>query len=146
MHHGALLAGGNFHRANGLLTPYLARWSSPLPFMRLSAPSQTGSGVEIANRWLVPGHEYLNLASPNPCAAGLGSGPYGGLCVDDPAILLLQIQFPVGTPPFHFLATGTDATFGPYALPVGFSFEAICVDVTGWAVGCISPTVGYTAY
>jgi hypothetical protein len=60
--------------------------------------------------------------------------------------LIGQLVVPIGSVPFHFVATGPDATFGPYPLAAGLAFEAVSVDVTGGVVGCISPVRAYTVY
>jgi trimeric autotransporter adhesin len=143
---GALFAGGSFSTAGGIVSPSLARWSSPLPLLAVAQPSGAGTGVQVSNRWLIPGHEYYDLVSLDLCAGGPGTGPYGGLCFVDPSQLLAQLTLPIGSVPFHFVATAPDATFGPYALPAGLVFEAISVDVTGGVVGCVSPVTAYTVF
>jgi trimeric autotransporter adhesin len=140
---GALFLGGAVFSVGGVGSPYLARWSSPLPLVAFSQALGPGTGVQVANHWLIPGHEYYNLASLTPCASGLGTGPYGGLCFANLADLMLQLALPVGTAPFHFVAAAPDATFGGFLLPPGFAIEALSVDVTGGALGCLSPVVSY---
>ena len=141
---GALFLGGSMLSVGAVGSPYLARWSSPLPILALSQPFGPGTGVQVANHWLIPGHEYYNLASPTPCASGPGTGPYGGLCFANVADLVRQLTLPVGTAPFHFVAGSPDATFfGPFPLPPGLAIEALSVDVTGGTLGCLSPVVSY---
>ena len=141
---GSVIAGGDFASAGGIGSPFIARWSSPTPFLGISQPAGPGTGVIIANHWLVPGHEYYNLASLDPCAAGPGTGPYGGLCFADPATLINQLLAPIGAVPFHFVAGAADAAFGPFLLPPGLAVEALSVDVTGGVIGCISPVTSFT--
>jgi hypothetical protein len=128
------------------VTPSITQWSSPLSFLQFSQPGGTGSGVQVRNGWLIPGHEYFNVFSVELCPNGLGTGPYGGLCFTNPADLLLQLQLPVGSAPFHIVAASATETLGPYPVPPGFAFEAISVDWTGGGTGCISPAVGYTTF
>jgi hypothetical protein len=142
--HGALIMGGFFSAAGGLALPNLARWSTPAALLGFRQPAGAGGGIHVDHGWRQPGHAYLNLYSLEPCGSGPGTGPYGGLCFSNVATLLAQTQTPLGTPPFHVLATVEGETFGPYPVPPGLSFEAISVDVTGGVVGCISPVVAYT--
>jgi hypothetical protein len=141
---GALIAGGDFLTAGGIPSPYLARWSSPLPMLGFSQP-QSGM-VQVDDRWLVPSHEYYNIVSTDLSPGTVGTGPYGGLWFNDPAMLMQQVALPPGTAPFHFVAPGTSFSFGPYPLPPGISFEAISVDVTGGVIGCLAPAQRYTVY
>lgn len=143
---GALIAGGSFTSAGGIPSAYVARWSQPFPHLHFSQPNGNGTGVLVHDTWLIPGHEYFTLASADLCPAGAGTGPWGGLCFNDPAALWQQIALPVGAAPFHFVAPAADVAFGPYALPVGFAFEALAVDVTGGAIGCLSPAHGFVVY
>ena len=140
---GALIMGGGSFIVGGVGSPYLARWSSPQAFLALSQPSGPGTSVQVLNHWLIPGHEYFNLASINPCAGGPGTGPYGGLCFNNVADLIGQLTLPVGAAPFHFVAGSPDASFGPFVLPPGLSIETLSVDVTGGVLGCISPASSY---
>ena len=140
---GSLMVTGGW-TPGGINSPHLARYSSPLPRLRISQPAGPGTGVEIANFWTIPGHEYYNIASLNPCPGGVGSGPYGGLCFNNPADLVTQALLPIGAVPFHYVAGGTSAVFGPFPLPAGLAFEAITVDVTGGVIGCLSPVRPYT--
>jgi hypothetical protein len=141
-----VLAGGNLISVAGVNAPFLARWWTPQPSISVSQPLGSELGVQIQSSWLIPGHEYFNIASLNPCAGGAGTGPYGGLCFPNLADLEWQLLLPVGSPPFHFIATQPTATFGLFSLPFGLSFEAICVDVTAVATGCPSFVVGHTVY
>jgi hypothetical protein len=142
---GSLVAGGNFTGVSGTLaSPYVIRWGPASPLLSIAQPSGPGTGVEVTNRWLVPGHEYFNFASLDLAPGGPGSGPYGGLWFNNVAFLLQQVLQPVGTAPTHFIAPAAEISFGPYGLPAGLSFEAISVDVTGGVVGCLTPVVSFT--
>jgi hypothetical protein len=141
VHRGSLFAAGTFTGTPSVGSPDLVRWASSLPLVSITQPA--AGQVRVNDAWLLPGHEYYNLASTDLCPGGAGTGPYGGLCSNDPTALLQQINLPLGAVPFHFAATGTTASFGSYGLPAGFAFEAICVDVTGGAI-CISETTRHT--
>lgn len=63
-----------------------------------------------------------------------------GLCFPDPAQIAQQIGYPVGSPPWHFVATSSTMEFGPYQFPPWTNyfyttFDVVCVDVTGGVVG-----------
>jgi hypothetical protein len=142
-HGNGVLAGGNFVSVGGVSSPFLARLSPPQPSIAISQPG-AGLGVVITNSSLIPGHEYFNIASLNPCAGGPGTGPYGGLCFNNLDDLAWQLLLPVGAEPFHFIAASTTATFGPIGLPLGLAFEAVCANVT---VGpCASAVDGHVVY
>jgi hypothetical protein len=144
---GSLIAGGKLFTANGMVSPFLAKWTAPVPVVSVSQPFS--GAVTLTNNALVFGRSYKNLINFELCVDGPGSGPYGGLCSSNLAFLVLQASFPLGTVPFHFSAPGPVASFGPYAMPVGLSFEALCVDsldVTTWTGGCFSSVVRHTIY
>jgi hypothetical protein len=141
---GATIVGGTFTTPGGFASPYLAAWTAPLPLLTFSQPGGPGAGIVVRNAWLVPGHEYYNLASLDLSPGGVGTGPYGGLTFLDPSVLIAQVLLPVNTSPFHFMATGTTATLGTYSLAAGTTFEAISVDVTGGMLGCLAPALRYT--
>jgi trimeric autotransporter adhesin len=143
VHGGSLFAAGSIVSAGGIASSSLARWAPPLPLLAISQPA-SGS-VTVLDAWLVPGHEYFNVVSTDLCPGGPGAGPYGGLCANDPSALWQQITLPLGTPPFHFAAAGATATFGPYALPPGFAFEAVAFDLVGTAP-CISTAIRHTVW
>ena len=136
--------GGWFATAGGIASPYLARWSSPAPYLSFSQPGGAGAGVFLTNGWRVPGREYFNLYSLEPAPAGLGTGPYGGLYVSDVLTLIQQLLVSLESPPFHLIAALPTATYGPFVLPAGLAFEMISVYVTSGVLGCMSPAVGYT--
>jgi trimeric autotransporter adhesin len=142
---GALVAGGFFVTAGGIQSYAIARWSRPLPLLSLSQGG-TGAPVQATNRWLIPGHEYYNVVSLDLAPGGPGTGPYGGLWFSDLSFLIQQLALPLQTPPTHFSPTGTEVTFGPYALPAGIVFEAVCADVTGGVLGCLTPAQQFTVY
>jgi trimeric autotransporter adhesin len=157
-HRGALMVGGDFAAADasggyasvgGIGSAFVARWSSPLPFISASQPGGSGTAVQIDNRWLVPGHEYFNLFSLDLCTPDPGTGPYGGLCASNPGFLMQQVLLPLGSAPFHYLATGTSASFGPFVLPAGLSFDVLCVDgidLASGTAGCMSSVTRHTVY
>ena len=86
----------------------------------------------------MPGHEYLNVFSPDVCPGAPGSGPYLGLCANDPNMLIAQAVLPTGVEPFHFTAYDRRRTFGPFQAQPGLTIDGICVDVTGGTLGCAS--------
>jgi hypothetical protein len=51
-----------------------------------------------------------------------------------------------GAEPFHYFAT--EATFGPYPLPAGLAFDAVCIDSLdlNTTMACLSPPLRYTVY
>jgi hypothetical protein len=146
---GALILGGNFGVVGLQGSPLVARWSSPLALVRANQPGGNGSGVVIENRWLVPGHEYFNIFSTDVCAGGPGTGPYGGLCSNDFSNLVQQALLPLGAAPFHYLATGSSASFGPYPAPIGLTLDVLCIDSVNVAtgnLGCLSAVSRWTVY
>jgi hypothetical protein len=142
-HGPSLFVGGDFSVIDGIASPFLAGYGSPTPSLALAQPGGPGAGVQVTNDWLIPGHEYYNLASLNPCAGGPGTGPYGGLCYTNVADLIGQLTLPIGAAPFHFVAGSPDASFGPFPLPPGLAIEALAVDVTGGTLGCLSRVTSY---
>jgi hypothetical protein len=144
VHDGALLAGGRFSSAGNVSLTGFARWAEPNPVLSLSQPGGPGTGLIVSNARLIIGHEYYNVASFDLCPGCIGSGPYGGLCINDFGFVNFELAFPVGSYPFHFISTATSVSTGPYVGPVGMTFEALCADVTGGTVGCLSRVVRYT--
>jgi hypothetical protein len=143
-YHGALVAAGSFLQIGGVASAFVAMWSAPRPALAFSQPSGSGA-IAISDFWLGPGREYFNLYSFDLCAAGPGAGPYAGLCFSNVVTLLQQAAVPVGAVPFHFVAPGASVAFGPYpGLPVGLTFDAVLVDVTGGVVGCTSTVTRFT--
>jgi hypothetical protein len=139
VHDGALIAGGMFAASGPIACTNIARWTRPLPLLSVTQPGGPGTGTLVSDAAMVPGREYFNIISFDLCPGGPGSGPVGGLCFTNISVLFAQVQVPVGTPPFHFVASATAIAFGPYGLPPGLAFDALCADVTGGILGCVSP-------
>lgn len=114
------------------------------PALFLNQPGGSGAPVFVTNGNLIPGHEYYNIVSLTPCAAGPGTGPgwSGGLCIDV-APLLAQLAAPLGTPAQHFVATASTITWPAMPLPP-ITFDAVCVDVTGAVVLGVSPALFFS--
>jgi hypothetical protein len=125
--------------------PFIQSWSAPVAYVALSQPGFASMPLQVFDGLMIPSHQYYNVFSLNPCANGIGSGPYGGLCFDNIADLLSQLQLPPVAPPFHFTALATTTAFGPFGLPPGLTIEAIAVDVTTTAI-CISAPVSFTTF
>jgi hypothetical protein len=140
VHDGSLFVGAFF------ISGGIKRWSRPVPRLGVAQPGGAGTGVVITTKTLTPGHEYFQVASTDLCSSGAGSGSVGGLCFADPSLLAFQLSLPVGTEPFHFVASAATHSFGPFALPVGFAFEALCADVTGGTLGCVSSVARHFVY
>jgi hypothetical protein len=86
--------------------------------LSISSPMGPGS-IQVDNAGMTPNDEVYNVFTFNePCPAGPGSGPFLGLCTTDVGFLALQVSFPLGALPFHFLAPGPTQTWGPF--PAGF--------------------------
>jgi hypothetical protein len=104
-----------------------------------------GSPITLKNLSLIPGNEYYNIFSLEPCSAGPGLGPYLGLCASPAELQALIAQFllPVGAVPFHFNATGTTMSFGPYVVPQ-LVLEGVCFEFTGGTLGFVTPVTRIT--
>jgi hypothetical protein len=135
----SLFAGGNITTAGGSASQYVARWRASRPAMSLTQPGGPGSGCFISLSWLVAGGEYYDILSLEACAGAPGSGPWLGLCAINPGPLFAQFALPVGSPPFHFIATAPSQTFGPFQGAPGTIVDGVCFDFTGGALGCVSP-------
>ena len=112
----------------------------------LSQPGGPGTPITIDNGYLIPGNEYYNIFSLDLCPAGPGTGPYLGLCATTLAnvqFIVLQASLPVGSPPFHFVATASSVSWGPYTVGPG-TLDAVCLDVTGGVLGSYSPVTRIT--
>ncbi len=109
------------------------------PLIVPQQPTGPGSPLEISLLDLVPGHEYFFVISPELCPGAIGSGPYLGLCSSNEPFLIAQISLPLGTPPFHFLASASSELFGPYPLAPGVAFDAVAFDLTGGLLLGFSP-------
>ena len=107
------------------------------------APALPVTGTNLG---LIPGREYFNIASLEPVSQRSRDRPYLGLCASASGLANLVAQFlqPVGAVPFHFVATATSQSFGPYPLPVGLSGEVMCFDFTSSTVQCVSTVHGFT--
>lgn len=97
-------------------------------------PGGPGGAVTVQNTHLVTGSEYFNLFSLEHCTAGVGQGPYLGLCSTTPVVLWNQFYSPIGTPPVHFIAAAPTMTWGPYAVPPGV-VEGVTFE---WANGALA--------
>lgn len=135
-----LFACGRFTIAGGIPSVNIASWRGYRPWLGIDGSAATG--VFLRNRGLVPGAEVFNVFSLETCAGEPGSGPWLGLCATDPSFLVAQASYPAGTVPFHYSAAGPSAAFGPYPLPPGLVFDALCVSVTGGTF-CLSPVRRY---
>ncbi len=135
----ALYVGGYLTSVNGVPANQIARWRSPRPVVEMEQPAGPSTGIVVTNRGLVPGRSYYNVFSTSVCPGSLGSGPYLGLCSPSLQPLLDQLALPLETFPFHFTAWSWGPSFGPYALPVGITVDAVCFDATGNVLGCVSP-------
>jgi hypothetical protein len=135
----ALWAGGLFTQSGaGVGSSNIARFGAPRALVSLQQPGGPGTSGYIVNSDLVPGHEYFNVFSPDVCPGPPGSGPYLGLCSNDLNVLVAQVLLPLGSPPFHFIAPERTLAFGPFTLPAGTTYDAICSDFTGGTIHCVS--------
>ena len=135
-----LYLGGAFAVLGGIHSSGIGRYGIELPTIQLTQPAGSGGGVYVQNRSIPVGHEVFNVFSAEPCVAGVGLGPYGGLCFSNLQVLVSQISLPVGAAPFHTLSQGDPQTFGPFSLsPI--ILEGVCVDATA---GCLSRVTRFT--
>lgn len=136
----ALFAFGNCTHAGPFGSNSIAKWGAGPPVLDLAQPGGAGQPAFLYLSNLQAGREYFDIASFESCGGGPGTGPYLGLCASNPTVLVNQALSPVGTEPFHFIATATMKTFGPYAVPPGLTCEAICIDATAnhlWRVSAV---------
>mgnify|MGYP000096079426 CR=1 FL=1 len=80
---------------------------------------ERSGAVTLENLSMIPGNEYYNIFSLDLCPAGPGTGPYLGLCattLPNVQFIVLQASLPVGSPPFHFVATAPSMSWGPYSI------------------------------
>lgn len=143
----SLFLGGAFVDVDGRGSQFIARRRAARPAILLR-PLVPGSPLTIVrNEALVPGHEYFNLFNLEPCASSTATAQALGLCFTPAGLglLLAELQQPVGSWPFHFIAWDGAATFGPYSLPPGLAVDGVCADVTGGVLGCWSPPFRYVA-
>jgi len=114
------------------------------PTLAITQPGGPGQPVFITSGNLFPGAEVFNVLSVEPCPGGPGTGPFLGLCASDPNTLFSQVALPLGFQPFHFLATGPSATFGPYPAPAGLVVEGVCFILTGSGISGVSAVSSLT--
>lgn len=142
----ALFVADALNLAGAIPVSGVARWSCGAlnnPTLSVSQPAGTpGSPILVVNTGLVPGHQYYNVFSVTPAPGGLGTGPWLGLHAPDPTFLLWQVSLPVGAVPFHFAASATSASFGPYMLPATVA-EGVCFDYTNGVLGQVSAVGTY---
>jgi hypothetical protein len=112
--------------------------------LSLAQPGGPGAPVVINAGGQTPGGETYLVFSLEPAAGGPGTGPYLGLWTSNLSTLLSQIELPVGTPPFHYLAAAPSQSFGPYGVPPGLYVEGIAIGVTGGVLQALSAVVAYT--
>ncbi len=112
--------------------------------LSVTQPGGPGASIRVVNSNLTPGRRYLNLFSLDPCPSGPGSGPGAfGACITTAAniqFVTSQITSPVGTAPFHVVAPGSYALWGPFTVPP-LTLDAICLDVTDGSVSAASSVV-----
>ena len=112
--------------------------------LSLAQPGGPGAPVVINAGGQSPGGEMFLVFSLEPAAGGVGTGPYLGLWASNLSTLVSQIELPLGTPPFHYLAAAPSQSFGPYGVPPGLYVEGLAIGVTGGVLQALSPVVGYT--
>jgi len=100
-----------------------------------------GSSVTLTNHNLTPGTEYYNLFTLPPCGPGAIQIPQLGIC-GDPSFLLWQINQPIDTSPFHFIATSDSMTFGPYSLSP-MTLQGVCFAWDAGALGFVSHPITF---
>jgi trimeric autotransporter adhesin len=133
-----LMMCGSFQGVNGNRSVHIAALVPGRPTLAFAQPGGPGTGVVVTNTALTPGASVYNVFSLDSCPGLLGSGPYLGLCCNDPAFLLSQVVNPPGVVPFHYTAWAPSASFGPYGLPPGIGIQGVCFDFTGGALHCVS--------
>ena len=134
----ALFLGGLFDFAGSVASDRFAKYQAAAPMLTIGQPC-AGMPATIHCANLQSGREYLNVFSLEVSGGFPGSGPWLGLYASDPAMLMAQAAFPVGTLPFHYMAAGTSMNFGPYPVPSGLAVEAITIDMTGYSLRQVSP-------
>jgi hypothetical protein len=120
------------------LPPIDAVWEySPGPRLRIRQPGGPGSGVMLDINDLTPGAECFSLFSTTPCPAGVGRGPFFGLCTNDFNLLVTQVLTPLGSVPFHYLAPAAAVSFGPYVLAPTY-IEGVAFELVNGGIGAVS--------
>jgi trimeric autotransporter adhesin len=134
----ALVATGAFNTAGPAVgSGLIAAWTPARPSITLSQPF-AGGPVSVLESGLVTGQEYFSLFSFDLCGAGPGTGPYAGLCASNIVPLVDQVSLPVGTVPFHFIAGGPTAQFGPFPGIPPLTVDAVVIERTSPSSGCPS--------
>ncbi len=105
----------------------------------ITTQAAPGQVVSVSNVWLDPSKDVYNIFSLDPCPAGPGLGPYGGLCFTDPGVLIAELLAPPGALPFRPMITGPRAPLGDYLLPPGLVFECVSAEVGPLGIECLSP-------
>jgi subtilisin family serine protease len=116
---------------------------SAAPALMLSQPTGPSGAIMVRHENLIPGHEYYNVFSFDPCPGGIGTGPWLGLCTASLETLIAQILLPPSAPPIHYVATSTSHEFGPYYLTSGLSVAGVLFDHTGQVLQGVSPVAAY---
>lgn len=109
-------------------------------------PGSPGTPTYLANANLTPQREYYNIFSLDTCPGGPGSGPLFGLCLTtmpNYTFILDQLQAPLGTPLFHFIAQQSYTIWGGYQVPP-MTVDGIVFDYTGGVIGAVSPVTRIT--
>lgn len=125
----------------------IVRWQCPSePSVRLTQAAIAGGPFYVDNTNLVAGREYYNLFSTEICTAGVGLGPYLGLCASTPAtyqFLVDQAGLPLEVLPIHFAAHTPFRIMGPfYAAP--FTADVLCIGVSGGMIASVSSVARVT--
>jgi hypothetical protein len=106
----------------------------------LATQSNPGAQLSVTASNMVTGREYFTVISLNPCPGVVGAGPYLGLCFVNVQDAINQLVLPIGTLPFHFLASGPTQPLGSYSLPVGLVLDAVILDASTFQTGGYSAT------
>lgn len=133
----------NWAAASVTTVPLVTSVGATAPVLTLSQPAGAGTGLVIQASALLPGHDYHIIVSGELCALP-GAGPYLGLCSTDLSFLLMQFNLPAGVLPFHFIASGSTMSMGPFPVPAGLTLDVLCFDLTGAGFGGISEIARYT--
>ncbi len=107
-------------------------------------PGGPGTALYVGNTNLTPGAEYHNLVSFSTCPGGPGTGPGPfGSCLTPAAInfLMDQLNWPVGTVPFHFVAPTDYVVWPPLTGLPPLTVDALCIEMTSGVPGAVSPMV-----
>jgi subtilisin family serine protease len=135
----------NWSQASLTTVPLVTTVGAPAPVITLSQPAGAGTGLVMQAGGLIAGHDYHTIISGELCPLP-GAGPYLGLCSTDFNFLLMQFSLPAGVLPFHFIASGTSLSMGPWVLPAGLSLDVLCFEVTASGFGAIGEIARYTTF